>query len=107
METRWTQELREDVQALAWVAALQQVDGVLYVLTPDDEAIQAAIDRAERETDEWVDEETVAVLYGRWPGEAQPPSILPAVWCLASWPVLKARVVGFVRTWPSNAPLLG
>ena len=65
--------------------------------------------RSEGETADWVDDETLPLLYGHWTWEPGPPT-LPVVaverYIAGSWPALKAAVVGFLRTWPRHAPLM-
>lgn len=57
--------------------------------------------------DDWVDDETLRVLYGPEPEVPWCPPVTQVEPMLAwTYPALKARVLGWLRTWPSTAPLL-
>lgn len=58
-------------------------------------------------TEDWVDEETLPLLYGQEKAPPWRPPVVQAEQYLAwSLPSLKAALVGFLRTWPAHAPLL-
>lgn len=105
MECGWTEAVAEDLQALARLAALAPI-------TPaEEEEFQQHVDQTEGETDDWVDDETLPLFGSQWEALVPAPLVTrdPAAalgGCLASWPGLKAKVIGFLRTWPANAPLL-
>ena len=117
METGWSDAVAADLQALAQLAALHIPDRPVLRLTDEAEAVQVHGDRSEAcpglrsrgETDDWVDEETLPLLYGPWeraPEGAVFPVVAVERYLAGSWPALKAAVLGFFRTWPANAPVL-
>ena len=102
-EGGWTEVVAEDLQALARLAALAPI-------TPQ-ELVWAGYPSAEDEwqEDDWFDDETLPLFRNQ--GETDlcgMPVLEGAVerYLAWSWPALKAAVVGFLRTWPGNAPLI-
>ena len=85
METGWSDAVAADLQALAQLAALHIPDRPVLTLTDEAEALPVRGDRSEAcpglrsrgETDDWVDEETLAVALwavGTCTGRSRLPS---------------------------------
>lgn len=85
----------------------RSMENVTTTMGARDVAQQIHLAQVSLGPDDWVDEERLQVLYGPEPPVPWRPPVVQVEQYLAwSGPALLARVTGWCRTWPRNAPLL-